>query len=116
VKIKHILKAAEFAEILGKGRKYRGKAIAIHTIKTADPKDLAIGLIVPKKQAPKAVTRNYIRRVIYAFFRDNIAENRKGGKIVVRVTDSLADLKKKPLSGYIKEELKALVKKAGFQE
>lgn len=116
MKIKHVLKAVEFAEILSRGRKYRGKAITIYTIETSDPKNLAIGLIVPKKQAPKAVTRNYIRRVIYTFFQDNLGKNIKGGKIAVRVTESLAGLNKKPLSGYIREELKTLAKKAGFQK
>jgi ribonuclease P protein component len=113
--MKHILKAGEFADILSNGRKYRGKTISLHAIEGDTPRELAVGLIVPKKQAPKAVTRNYIRRVIYAFFQEGMDKNLKGAKIVVRVTDSLAGMNKKPMCRNIREELIFLASKAGIR-
>jgi ribonuclease P protein component len=73
-----------------------------------------MGAAIAKKFEPSAVKRNYIKRVINAFFREHGEEIRKKYKIIVRLGRSTRDIKKRTLSRELRNDLKALLEKAGI--
>ena len=115
MKIKHILKTKEFADILGSGERTRGKTLAVYVRREKSAEDsLAIGVVVSKKFVPKAVTRNYIRRVIYASFRESGFSPEGGVSIIARAIRTLGRDGKKSLSKEIRAEIKTLTSRAGI--
>ncbi len=116
MKIQHIKKRQEFARVLEKGVKQRGKAISLYVLADQEAKNPHIGVIVPKSLAPLAVQRNYMRRLIYATFREQAVSQRSGGVLVaVKLVKNTKGEKKAALSRAIRDELKALLLKAGLQ-
>lgn len=116
MKIKHILKSVEFAEILKNGLKANGRKMALYVLDKRSTEEPAVGIIISKKMVPNAVRRNYIRRRIYAFFSDEGRCLKRGRDTVIRVSASLKAEKKKALAQLIREELGALVDKAGIEK
>jgi len=116
MKIQHVLKSKDFAEIFGKGRKTRGEKISLHIKKCDNEKDLSVGIVISKRFAARAVTRNYARRLIYAYFRDHGDHLRGGFKVVVRVIGDLRDLKKRALSTEIRETLGTLIERTEIKK
>ena len=114
MKIKHILKSKDFAEIIKSGEKVRGRTITLYVKRGGKEKEAGIGVTVPKASAPLAVKRNYVKRRIYAYFRER-GFREQGLKVIVRVVSNIRDLKKKPLSKEIKNELETLAEKAGIK-
>ena len=115
MKIKHILKTKEFADILSGGEKIRGKTLAMYVRReknTSGP--LAVGIVVSKKLVPRAVTRNYIRRVMYASFRESGFSRKHETSVVVRVTRAVDRVGKRSLSREIRAEIGTLATKAGI--
>lgn len=105
MKIKHILSSKDFVDIIKNGKKVKGGLFCLYSKKDGSFHNLSIGIVISKKFVPKAVTRNYIKRRIYACFRDLDRENGYSGQIVVRVIRNVDGLSKKGLSKAIKQEL-----------
>lgn len=116
MKIKHILETKEFTDIFKSGEKVRGKTLCLYYKKKGNTDDLFVGVAVSKKFVKKSVTRNYIKRLIYSFFRDSDISRDKCLKTVIRVTRKIDKMKKKPLSKEIREELATLTLKAGISK
>jgi len=110
VKIKHILKSQEFADILKNGTKVRAKSIALY-VKHGRGKEISVGIITPKRYISRAAKRNYLRRVIYSHFREEAESIIRGNAIVVRIIGPL-DERRKSLYREIKENLVSLTQKA----
>lgn len=64
---------SEFRRALSGRRLSRGALLSLHTPKTPNPKQTTarLGIIVAKRFAKLAVTRNTIKRVIRAFFQQH---------------------------------------------
>ncbi|MGB2601008.1 MAG: ribonuclease P protein component [Candidatus Omnitrophota bacterium] len=112
MKIRHILKSKDFVEILKNGEKLKNKLVSAHLKRETGGKELSVGVIVSKKCAPKAVTRNYLRRIIYAYFREAGAKWAKGTRIVVRLSSNVSEIKKRPLSQEVRKNLARIAQKA----
>lgn len=116
MKIRHILKSRDFAEVLQKGDRVKGGMFALYIAKD-EAKNLRVGVILPKKQARLAVQRNYLKRLIYAIFREKagkLHENRT--MAVVRLMKDVSGKKRKELSGESVKDLEMLLKKAGIEK
>ena len=98
MKIEHIRKAKDFRNIFKNGKKVQGKIFSLHLMKDADS---------------STVTRNYIRRLIFATLQKKGGLLRNNAKAVVRLTRDIRDIKKKPLSKEVRGDLEGLLKKAG---
>lgn len=112
MKIRHILKSRDFATVLEKGDRIKGSIFSLYLLeeKTGSP---AVGIIIPKKLARLAVQRNYLKRLIYAFFREQACFPEKTGPmIVVRLTKDISSTKSRQLSGEFTAELGKLLEKA----
>lgn len=116
MKIKHILKATEFANILKTGDKIRGKVICLHLLKVPDEGIAYVGVVIPKRYVPKAVARNYLKRVIYAYFRSMKGDAARKVKAVVRVTASLKEIRKKTISREVRAEIAGMLRRGGIGE
>ncbi len=114
MKIRHILSAKEFAEIFKNGTKIQGKTVSLYTKRGDNAANMSVGVVVSKKTVPKATKRNYLRRLIYVYFRDPGEVYRRKTNVVVRVTGQVAMAGRKSLSRVIRDELKALTNKAGI--
>lgn len=115
MKIKHIVRSTEFAEIFKTGERTRGKTVSLYVKRGGEEEGPAVGIAVSKKAASRAVRRNYIRRLIYAYFREHAELLEKGVKVVVRAAGDLNGSGKQALSRVIREELGSLTKKAGIR-
>ena len=114
MKIEHIRKKQEFARVLEKGAKKRGKAISLYTLADPEAKNPRIGVIIPKSLAPLAVQRNYMRRLLYSAFRDKALFGAAAGTLIVaRLTRKTKAEKKRALARAIMEDLKGLLLKEG---
>ena len=112
MKIKHIKKSSVFADIIKNGEKVKEKSIALYFFKRTDEAIPQIGVVISKKAVQKAVTRNYIRRLIYAYFINESEISDKNVKLIFRITRSLRGITRKPLSQTIRKELGILINKA----
>lgn len=83
--------------------------------KTREEKGITAGLIIPKKEVPLAVERNYIRRAIYAFLTEKEKNARDGAKMVIRLAGE-TPFKKKKISLELRESLEELLKKANITQ
>ncbi|MFH1411361.1 MAG: ribonuclease P protein component [Candidatus Omnitrophota bacterium] len=111
MKIKHILKKTDFIDILAKGKREKGARITVYTGKNPG-KENEIGLILAKRNIPLAVTRNYIRRRIYTYFRELHEGKQDKKKIIIQVTSRVEKTKRKQAAGEIVGELKLLLKRS----
>lgn len=111
--IVHLKKAQEFKEILAEGKKWRGRNLSLYVLGDGEKEELRVGLVITKKLYPKAVQRNYIRRRIYSFFKEN--DQLPGGKVVIKVINNEV-VSRKELNIIIKKELELLLQKAGTQQ
>ena len=109
MKIQHILKSMDFAEVLKNGKKRQEDIVAMHFLKDERKGRVSVGVIISKKNVPKAVTRNYLRRIIYAFFTEQTTRSNDDKKIVVRITRPIGNVKKGTLSKKVREEMSNLL-------
>ena len=114
MKLAHIKKSKEFAEVLENGGRTRGKALFFYLLPSSDKEELRVGTIVAKKFVRKAVRRNYIKRIIYTFFREHLADTQKGTRVVVRVARGLKAGGKKTIAQAVREDLDSLSRKNGI--
>ncbi|MFC1479991.1 ribonuclease P protein component [Candidatus Omnitrophota bacterium] len=115
MKIRHILKSKDFADVFSSGKKLKGQTLSLHIKRCASEEGISVGVVISKAMAPLAVKRNYIKRRIYTFFRDRGASLKKNVKVVVRLSRNVRDEKKRPLSRVLSEELESLTEKAGIK-
>ena len=111
MKIYKIIESREFSDIFKNGKKIQGDFLSVHYKTNTETKEMCLGVSVAKKMVPLAVDRNYVKRRIIAFFRDESEKKDNGYKIVVRVTREIKEQKAKKMSLKIKEELDSLLKK-----
>ncbi|MFH1395630.1 MAG: ribonuclease P protein component [Candidatus Omnitrophota bacterium] len=111
MKIKHLLKAKDFADIMKTGSSVCGKTLCLYRVEEPGADSFAVGITVPKRYVPKAVTRNYIKRLIYAYFRGKEKNYHKNIKIVIRVPSRIKKDSRKVFSRRIIEELDFLTNK-----
>jgi ribonuclease P protein component len=109
VKIRHITKTRDFARILEDGKRIKGRALCLYFLEEEGAEGLSIGTVIPKKLAPSAVQRNYIRRLIYAVCREKAKGGREGAKIAIRLTQNIRGKKRKDLSKELRGDLEALL-------
>ena len=115
MKIRHILKAKDFSDIVKSGERTRGRTLALYAKHGSGEEKVSVGVIVSKEFASSAVKRNYIRRLVYSYFQGREQPRRQGVRVVVRLIRGVKGLKRKPLSQEIREELEALTKKIGIK-
>ncbi|MFH1798584.1 MAG: ribonuclease P protein component [Candidatus Omnitrophota bacterium] len=112
MKIRHIVKKHDFTAVF-EGKKTVGNFFALYTRRDVKDEDVfSVGVVVAKKSAPKAVARNYIRRRIYAYFRDKKMFLKGGSSVIFRLRKDIRGVKRKELGRIIPEELSALSMKA----
>lgn len=112
--MRHILKSRDFARVLEKGDRIKGSKFSLYILGEENGV-LRTGVIIPKKLARLAVQRNYLKRLIYAVFREKAQKrDEKGTMAVVRLIGDISSRKRKELFGEIKAELETLLKKAGM--
>ena len=111
MKIKKITGSMDFSDIFKSGNRVQGNILSIHYKKTTESKDVYLGVSVPKKMVPRAVDRNYVKRRILSFFRDEATQKDAGYKIVVRIKEEIKEQKAKIISQKIKKELILLLEK-----
>lgn len=105
MKIKHIRKSADFAEITRNGGKIKESSLTVFFRKHCSPGSLAAGLIISKKTEPLATLRNYIRRVVYAICSEKASRFDKKTDIVVRIDGKNKMSGRKKLYSRLKEDL-----------
>lgn len=115
MKIKHIVKKQDFTAVF-EGEKTFGKNFILYAKRGTNNKDVFnIGVVLPKKFAPKAVIRNYIRRRTYAFFQNKNALLLSEISVVLYLRKDIRDFKRKDLKKIIPEELSILFSKAKIE-
>ncbi len=101
-------KQAEFSKVLGSGKRYRGQFLNITSI--AEGKNFKLGIIVTKKVAKKAVTRNRLRRIVSHIFEHILHDTPTlKGEAVVIITRLPQDESYKYLEADIKKWLDAFL-------
>ncbi|MFH1878707.1 MAG: ribonuclease P protein component [Candidatus Omnitrophota bacterium] len=113
--MRHIAQKQEFTEIFERGERKKGTYLSFYLLGAEQEPEIAVGLVISKKVAKKAVIRNYLRRTIYAFFRENRNNFQKGFKLIVRGIKEVSELKKKDLSLEIRKELDFLCSMSGIK-
>lgn len=110
MKIEHIKKKDDFERILTDGQKVQGEDLSMFFIREKDHAG-KIGVIVSKKNAPKATRRNYIKRVIYNFFTRERENFSQGFSAVARFKgERTISQTKRERSRKIKQDLTKLAK------
>ena len=105
MKIKHIRKSADFAELTRNGGKIKESSLTVFFRRHCSPGSLAVGLIVSKKTEPLATVRNYIRRVVYAICSEKASRFDKKTDIVVRIDGKNKASGRKELYGWLRKDL-----------
>ena len=112
MKLTHILKAKEFRDVIGTGERVKGQLVGLYSKGYGPNKKISVGVVISKKVAPRAVTRNYLKRVIYLFFTQKRDKIIAGTRIVVRVIKAVEKQKRKSIAKQIRTELEALTRQA----
>lgn len=116
MKITHLTQAQDFAKVLEGGNRVRGKAFCLYILRGDETKQLRVGLIIPKKLAPLAVQRNYVRRLVYSFLRENmVTKTCAGATMAIRLTDNLRDTKRAGMAEALRKDLTNILLKAEIQ-
>ena len=116
MKIAHILSKREFADIFENGKKASGSKVSLYFKRGSGAGRLSVGIVISKKAVPKAVKRNYLRRLIYVYWRENAKPAMKDMSIVVRITGGVKGLGKGTLSKTVREELTLLSARCGIMK
>ncbi|MFH1552707.1 MAG: ribonuclease P protein component [Candidatus Omnitrophota bacterium] len=115
MKITRAIKTKEFANVLKNGEKKRGAILTLYSLKDLScAEKLSVGVIVSKRVSASAVRRNYIRRLIYAYFREHKGQATRGTLIAIRVVSDINKKSRKALSLEVRDELKDLTTKAAI--
>lgn len=111
MKIKHILKTKEFSFLIENGRKLRGETVFLYADVTNTPGEsrMSAGVTTSKKYAPRAVTRNYIKRFIYAELRKTTIRKNINIRIIVRLRKYVNNLSRKEIAILIRNDITNLM-------
>lgn len=112
MKIAHIQKSSDFNDVVSRGKKTEGKLLSVYSLRSCEGEPLKVGIIISKKTEKSAVRRNYLRRLIYAFFTEKAPGIKERALIVVRVIKTPGENKRKVISKAIREELEKVAEKA----
>jgi len=110
VKIKHILKTKDFRTLIVNGKKLPGRAVLLYVQETKKNGvfPLKVGVTTSKKQAARAVKRNYVKRLIYAELRKvKVCEDISLG-LIVRLIKPVNKMTRKEIACEIQQDLKVL--------
>lgn len=113
MKIKHLLKKADFNSVLAGGKKLRGEKIEFYIQKSQNTKDACVGVIISKKIEPTAVRRNLLKRIVYGHYRDLQEDIKPEIKTIIKFYKKLPKLTRKELSIAIREEISKLLNEGG---
>lgn len=111
MKIKHVRKSAEFADIIRNGGKFKERRLTVFFRKNVSSGSLSVGVVISKKTEPLATRRNYMRRVIYSVCDENAFLFRKKTEIVVRVDGKTSESGRKELYASLKTGLESILGK-----
>jgi ribonuclease P protein component len=114
VKIAHILTKREFADIFKNGRKVSGGKVSLYFKGGSREERLSVGIVISKKVVSGAVQRNYLRRLIYLYYRENASNITEDTSVVVRITGKIKSGSRSSVSKVMREELETLSHKAGI--
>ena len=112
MKLKHILKTKDFRELVVTGEKNKGNLLGLYSKGNSKDEDLTVGVIISKKVAPRAVTRNYLKRIIYNFYTEKRKKIIAGTRIVVRVISPIEKKRKRKTAQRVLMELEDLTRQA----
>jgi len=98
----------EFAAVLKKRPSAKGKLSTISWL-PSQTSPVRLGLVVGKRQAPLAVTRNAVKRVVREAFRLKRAQL-KLGDYVVRLQSSARNLSLTELKRMVRQEIDSLLR------
>lgn len=116
MKIERVKKTKAFLDILANGKKWQGKLFSLHCKQDDGQKRPCIGSIITKRRAPKATQRNYIKRIIYAFFHTHKHSLKPGSASVIRLIRDVRGIKKRSLAEKVRLELSELSVRAGIMK
>lgn len=111
MKIAHILKSSDFNDVVTRGKRAGGELFSVYSLTSPKGEDAKVGIIISKKTEKSAVKRNYIRRLIYAFFREAKSIKKKT-YIVVRMVRPLGKTKRREIKNKVWGELEGTTKRA----
>ncbi|MBF0217858.1 MAG: ribonuclease P protein component [Candidatus Omnitrophica bacterium] len=114
MKFEHLRRSADFREVLAKGAVYKSAMFTMRLIPARDQLSIKVGVSVSKKVLPKATKRNYIKRLIYAFFSLNEKKLLKEAKIVVSLKKSCTVNQRKYIAAKTRQELLDLCTRAAI--
>ncbi|KKR13862.1 MAG: Ribonuclease P protein component [Candidatus Woesebacteria bacterium GW2011_GWA1_39_21b] len=87
------IEKSDLAELIRSGRSFQSPLFTIRAFKTTDQKPSRLAVVVAKKTAPKAVTRNFLkRRLKYALVK-RLAEIKPGFCIAFWLKQDLSQIK-----------------------
>lgn len=111
MKIKHVRKSAEFAEILRNSGRIKENGLTVFYRRHFSPGSLSVGIIISKKVVPLATDRNYLRRVIYGTCGDIAFGFHEKTEIVVRMDSAITARGRKERYKKLKESLENALEK-----
>ncbi len=109
-----IIRSGQFKEVTAKGKRLRGRLLTVYFIPDEKKKELSYGITVSKRNAKRAIRRNYIKRIIRAFFLMNGDRIKRSGSVVVRLTRPVHTLSKKNIANSVRKDLEKLFQKGGI--
>jgi ribonuclease P protein component len=112
VKVKHLRKSAEFADVLKNCGKVKEKRLTVFFRKSKSPGSLSVGIIISKKTEPLATGRNYMRRIIYAICGEMAERFRNKTEVIVRVEGKTSGIGRKELYSGLRRDLENALEKA----
>lgn len=107
-------RSGRFKEVTIKGKRLRGRLLTVYFLPDDEEQAFYYGITVSKKNARRAIRRNYIKRIIRAFFLKSEERIKISGSIVVRLTRPVHALSKKKIAGTIRKDLETLFRKGGI--
>ncbi len=81
-----MLRSEDFTTAVRSGARAGSRRLVIHYSagETGDTTPALVGVVVPKKQVPRATHRNRIKRRVRALMRERVASLEPGSRIVLR--------------------------------
>lgn len=114
MKIGSIRKTSSFRHVVAEGRRARSGSLQISFLEEPASDTLRIGVTVPKRLAKRATKRNYIKRIVKAFFHKNKGVLRRPGRLAILLTAPVGELSRTEISSAISNDLEKILKKSGI--
>lgn len=104
-----LLRTAEYSEVFGKRRVLRGELLDLH-FSPAAAGSARLGLVMPKRNAALAVTRNRCKRIVREIFRERRAEL-PAFNLVLRLAKSTKAIAREALASVVREDFDKLLRR-----